>query len=118
MLSESSVSRYKGSKKVHVQTTRNIMVLLLVTLLFYCCLLPLRIFLLWAYVNNFLETMVKDINLINAIANTVKVIYFLHCISNPIIYNILSTKFRKAFFGKSIQSIQQSRHYSINSNRF
>jgi len=82
-----------------------------VTLAFFCCQLPCRIFLLWSYLKHYFAppliqitengeepiTVKNDLFYINLISNLSTLIYFLHCISNPIIYNILSIKFRKAF---------------------
>lgn len=102
----------RNSKDSH-STTNHVMILLLITVLFYFCQLPLRIFLIWSYINNYLLAEMPDmyfqekfiseqyIDLVNFISNSVKVIYFLHCISNPIIYNIMSSRFRTAFFRSS-----------------
>ena len=106
-----SSSRYSRSQSVSNQNgiSGQVMINLFVSLFFYCCVLPVRVFLLWSYLNTYLVTRSKDyamdftekqFNIINTIANTVKVIYFTHCVSNSIIYNIVSTKFRKAFFGR------------------
>lgn len=78
-------------------------VISLVTLAFFCCQLPIRIFILWSYAKPPMEiidehaTVKNEIQLINIISYLTRFIYFLHCISNPIIYNILSIKFRRAF---------------------
>lgn len=82
-----------------------------VTLAFFCCQLPCRIFLLWSYLKHYFAPPLmdaetsgasviekeNDLFYINLISHLSTFIYFLHCISNPIIYNILSIKFRKAF---------------------
>jgi hypothetical protein len=79
-----------------------------VTLAFFSCQLPIRVFLLWSYLHNYFTSIEPEFiteerfNLINIISYLSTFIYFLHCISNPIIYNISSTKFRKAFFNSSL----------------
>lgn len=97
---------------------KNAIMVTLIGWAFFCCQLPLRTFLLWSYSAhhasptylNFMNessttaaTILTDsyraIDLLSNIATTV---YFLHCVSNSIIYNIMSTKFRRAFFDISI----------------
>ena len=101
-----SIIRYRTLK---LKNSNYTIIILFVTLFFYCFQLPLRIFLLWSYSKSYAFNFdISDrtgsdytedyIDNVNFISNTVKLIYFLHCISNPIIYNIISTKFRKAFF--------------------
>jgi hypothetical protein len=67
-----------------------------IAIAFFCCQLPIRIFLCWSYYQN-LDLDEENFKLINTLSNLATIIYFLHCISNSIIYNILSTKFRNAF---------------------
>lgn len=91
--------RYSAYNKINFTV-----VISLITLIFFCCQLPIRIFILWSnfkqfysppmFINNLAS---NDINLINIISNLTTSIYFFHCISNPIIYNLLSAKFRRAF---------------------
>lgn len=77
----------------------------LVTLVFICCQMPIRVFLCWSYYNTYLSlndierdnVNEKRFRLINLISNLTKLVFFLHCISNPIIYYVLSIKFRTAF---------------------
>lgn len=81
-------------------------VISLVTLVFFCCQIPARIFLLWSYLRDYIEPPLiiidgsadkNEIHIISIVSNVTSFVFFLHCISNPIIYNILSIKFRKAF---------------------
>lgn len=80
----------------------------LITIIFFCCQLPIRIFLCWSYIKNYVSPIEleeyqpvnrpsDDIDIMNILSHLVRLVYFLHCISNPIIYNILSIKFRTAF---------------------
>ena len=82
--------------------------IIIVTIVFFCCQLPVRIFLCWSYLVHHFSPIILDSNseieinesyifLINLISQITSLVYFLHCISNSIIYNILSVKFRKAF---------------------
>ena len=77
-----------------------------ITIVFFCFQLPVRVFLCWSYLNHYLLTFVwnqdliiddSNINIISLVSHITSLIYFLHCISNPIIYNVVSNKFRKAF---------------------
>ena len=100
-----SIIRYRALK---LKNSNYTIIILFVTLFFYCFQLPLRIFLMWSYSKSYAFNFDTDrtgsdytenyIDKVNFVSNSVKLIYFLHCISNPIIYNIISTKFRKAFF--------------------
>ena len=101
----------RKSTVVIIQNTKrnnNLNFLIIVTIVFFCCQIPVRLFLCWSYMvhhfspiilENNSETEVDEsyIFLINLISQITSLIYFLHCISNSIIYNILSAKFRKAF---------------------
>ena len=77
--------------------------ILFMTIAFFCCQLPIRIFILWSFSyqlkQNSDNPVQSEINyeLINIISFIARLIYFLHGISNPLIYNISSSKFRRAF---------------------
>lgn len=109
---ESSRLRRTSHKNSNLNTSKFnfTIVISFVTLAFFCCQLPCRIFLFWSYLTHYFAppplinsngeepiAVKNDLFMINLIANLTKFIYFLHCISNPIIYNLLSIKFRKAF---------------------
>ena len=109
----------KETSVILIQNTKrknHLNFIIIVTIVFFCCQLPVRIFLCWSYlINQFSPIVVNDNNLeikvdesniflINLISQITSLIYFLHCISNSIIYNILSAKFRKAFL-TSIKNI-------------
>lgn len=99
----------KANKKAKVTITISI-----ITIVFYCCQLPARVFLCLSYLNDYMllnqlesehhedghfsETSIFFLSFFSHLATF---IYFLHCISNPIIYNLLSSKFRKAFWSAS-----------------
>jgi hypothetical protein len=74
---------------------------------FFCCHLPIRIFIFWSYIANYLSPIVLNeanainnfrVRLTDLISNIATLIYFLHTISNPIIYNFSSIKFRIAAY--------------------
>ena len=75
----------------------------LITLAFFSFHLPVRIFLCWSYFRDYFESIEsierskQAISSINLLSHIATLVYFLHCISNPIIYNVFSIKFRKAF---------------------
>ena len=100
---KSTIFIIKSTKK-----KKNLKFIIIATIVFFCCQIPVRLFLCWSYMvhhffpiilENNSETEVDEsyIFLINLISQITSLIYFLHCISNSIIYNILSAKFRKAF---------------------
>ena len=97
-----------NSKKMNKKKMNFTIFISLITLIFFCCQLPLRIFLTWSYFKSYYSFSMTEeseieteselhIYIINMISYGTTLIYFLHCISNPIIYNILSIRFRKAF---------------------
>ena len=101
-----SVNLSKISKLKRNSTTS----ILVMAIVFFCCQLPIRIFLCWSYYKDYQSIFgLKDelgfmnqigetkLKFINILSNLVTIIYFFHCISNSIIYNVLSIKFRKAF---------------------
>jgi len=95
-----TVNQKNGNK------TKNTIIISIVTVVFYCCQLPARLFLCWSYLNdsmviNFEEQSFETFYFFNLLSHIVTLIYFLHSVSNPIIYNLLSSKFRKAFMSVS-----------------
>ena len=77
----------------------------IVTIVFICCQLPVRAFLCWSYyttynsfyAQNYDGSLIENnFRLINLVSNTCTLIYYLHCVSNPVIFFILSVKFQKA----------------------
>jgi hypothetical protein len=105
--------------------------ILMVAIMFFLCQMPMRIFLLWSYYSSSQQphinmehesndTLFEALNItvynrtagndiinvesyfyITLTAHCTTIIYFLHCVSNPIIYNFVSIKFRKAFISLS-----------------
>jgi hypothetical protein len=104
---------FPGSKRTqankHAGKINFTIILSIITLCFFLCQLPMRIFLLWSYYKNYAspelisETASSEqistdtLFMIDVISNLTTLVYFLHCISNPIIYNLASVKFRKSF---------------------
>ena len=76
-----------------------------ITIVFFCFQLPVRIFLCWSYLNHYMAIFVwndklideSNFYIVDVISHLTKIVYLLHCISNPIIYNVVSNKFRKSF---------------------
>lgn len=111
----------KDSLASHLNTNRlknskYTIIISIVAIIFYCGQLPVRIFQSWSYTHYYVHMKTKpethllddlNIDVINFINRVSSLIYYLHCISNPIIYNFLSTKFREGF-----QSISNSRRSS------
>lgn len=99
---------------------KNAIMVTLIGWAFFCCQLPLRTFLLWSYSTHHASptylsimnesssstasvvTAADNHRAIDLLSNIASTFYFLHCVSNSIIYNIMSTKFRRAFFDISI----------------
>ena len=88
-----------------IKERRLTIIISFVSFLFYCCQLPSRLFLSWAYINDMMEInyetsdsqLLDNFSLFNILSEVFALIYFLHCVTNPIIYNLLSSKFRKSF---------------------
>ena len=86
------------------QTFKKVRFIIIVTILFFFCQLPVRVFLCWSYLSDYISPLiVNDTNdesqvfYIDLLSHITTFIYFLHCISNSIIYNVMSKKFRTAF---------------------
>ena len=103
----SILSRPSSSKKKSKFT----IIFLIMAIVFFCCQLPVRIFQCWSYLHfytsskNAGEGVVEqlselELKFINILSQALSLIYFLHCISNPIIYNIQSSKFRNFLYFK------------------
>ena len=104
--SSSSLSTPKNIKKNLYNNNRRFTITIsIVSVVFYCCQLPTRFFLCWSYANDRIEIIYANIDSqslesfssFSILSHTFNFIYFLHCVSNPIIYNLLSSKFRKEF---------------------
>lgn len=86
---------------------RLILITYLKAFLFFSLHLPIKIFIFWSYINYYIHPVDlseidhnydSKIQLTDLLSNIATIIYFLHCISNPIIYNFSSTKFINALF--------------------
>ena len=94
--SQNCVKKKIESKLKH---TINISIL---SVIFYCFQLPARLILCWSYLNDTVELKYESSNsqslsLFDFLLHLVILVYYLHCVSNPFIYNMLSSKFRKSF---------------------
>ena len=98
----------KITKNVHTNKINVTILISILTLLFFFCQFPVRILIVWSYVQNYYSPVIihNEIKyhvtktssyIVDIFSDLLSLIYFFHCISNPIIYNILSTKFRNAF---------------------
>ena len=115
------LSLRKDSIASHLNTNRlknskYTIIISIVAIIFYCGQLPVRVFQSWSYIHYYIYMTFKhethltndlNVDIINSIYRISSFIYYLHCISNPIIYNFLSSKFRQGF-----QSISNSRRSS------
>ena len=113
---DSIISNLKKS-----QNSNYSIVISIIAIVFYCGQLPLRIFLTWSYIHFYLNFVLDyhvnnknqlNIESINFIFRVSYLVYFLHCISNPIIYNFLSTNFRE-----SLRRLSVSRRSSKNKKK-
>ena len=76
--------------------------LCLISIAFFFCQLPIRCFQIFNIFYEFESSNVEEndyikFKILNIIFLFTKLLYFLHGMSNPIIYNLMSTKFRKSF---------------------
>jgi hypothetical protein len=80
-----------------LQTRRQIIYMLItINILFFVCLLPIRVFTLWVI---FTDNSDQDKLGLEGALNLVsfaRVMFYLNSAGNPILYNIMSTKFREA----------------------
>ena len=102
-----------------VRERRLSITLSLISVIFYCCQLPTRLFLCWSYINDTMEIdyeisdakSLESFNLFNILSHVFALVYFLHCVANPVIYNLLSSKFRKSFM--SVFNIRIDNSFSL-----
>lgn len=89
----------------------------LVSLAFYFCQIPLKMFQLFNIFYKFEKTSFENdmvrFKIMNMIFLTTKFLYFLHGMSNPIIYNLMSTKFRHSF-----RNVILCKHFKTKTQRF
>lgn len=122
-----------GSKK-HSRTPRyscnlvakrkQTITLCLISLAFFFCQIPIRLFQIFNTFYVFPETdedKHTKFKYLNALFLVSKMLYFLHGTSNPIIYNLMSTKFSKSFksviFCKSFKLCKYLSSRSLSSTR-
>ncbi|XP_014673042.1 PREDICTED: cholecystokinin receptor-like [Priapulus caudatus] len=74
-----------------------VMMLFAVVVLFFVCLLPFRVFSLWTVFSDTQQVYALGLETFMNIIYFVRVMFYLNSAVNPIIYNVMSTKFRKAF---------------------
>ena len=99
-----TLSQKCDSRKIESELKSTITISIL-SVIFYCFQLPARLILCWSYLydtfgikyENIESRSSKSLNLFDISLHIVIVIYYLHCVSNPIIYNVLSSKFRESF---------------------
>ena len=103
ILSRSSLSIQKSNLTI---------IFLIMAIVFFCCQLPVRIFQCWSYLHFYssfkneseIEPLSElELKIVNIISQASSLIYFMHCVSNPIIYNIQSTKFRSSLCFKMVK---------------
>lgn len=128
--SEATTSSIKKGSPLQCSTVKsqrfkNAIKISLIGWAFFCCQVPVRTFLLWSYYhhhnfppyidldtnttnstsssheNIFHQPIFENYALTDLVARACTVIYYLHCVSNSVIYNISSTKFRNAFLKMS-----------------
>jgi hypothetical protein len=76
---------------------RQTITICLISLAFFFCQIPIKIFQIFNAFYEFVDNDDSKFLIINSIFLSSKFLFFLHGMSNPIIYNLMSTKFRKSF---------------------
>ena len=81
--------------------TKSSITISIVSVIFYSFQLPARLILSWFYLKDTIDTneniqLLNGFDLFEFLLHAVILIYYLHCVSNPIIYNLLPGKFRKS----------------------
>ncbi|CAF0929624.1 unnamed protein product [Brachionus calyciflorus] len=96
-----SVSKRPVSYDSLVVKRKQTITICLVSLAFFFCQIPIKIFQLfnvfYKFEKNDLESDILRFKVLNTIFLITKFLYFLHGMSNPIIYNLMSTKFNRSF---------------------
>ncbi|XP_076622840.1 ecdysis triggering hormone receptor isoform X6 [Colletes latitarsis] len=85
---------YHARAKKHVIT-----MLLAVVIGFFVCLTPYRILIFYIIVAPAEQIVAIDRNTFFTLLNFSRIMFYLHSALNPILYNLMSSKFRKGFLG-------------------
>ena len=89
-----SIVRLRSPNKIHKQTTIMLFVMMII---FFICILPYRIFAIWAVYADQEDFQKLGIEKYYIILTLVRVMFYLNSAINPILYHILSIKFQTAF---------------------
>ena len=97
---------FQSRSSSNLKKSNSIIFFLIMAIVFFCCQLPVRIFQCWSYLQFYanlknetdeVEPLSEfQVKIINIISQALSLIYFMQCLSNPIIYNIQSTQFRRS----------------------
>ena len=90
-----------------------IVMLLSVMVLFFVCVLPFRVLSMWLIFAS--EQTVRNMNLdfLLKVLNFTRVMFYLNSAGNPILYNVFSTRFRRAF---RLLCVSRKSHTNVTSN--
>jgi hypothetical protein len=100
--SNSINSRPNFNRKSVINKRKLTITLCLISIAFFFCQLPIRFFQIFNIFYEFESLGVEEhdynkFKIINIIFLSTKLLYFLHGMSNPLVYNLMSTKFRNSF---------------------
>jgi hypothetical protein len=105
-IQHNSVTKSSGNsvKDENTLYTKNLIIkrkqtitLCLISLAFFSCQIPIKAFQMFNLFYIFQEADPFKFKIIDIIFLSCKLLYFFHGMSNPIIYNLMSTKFRRSF---------------------
>ena len=91
MLRQSQAAQSARTKRQVIHT------LLVIIVIFFLCLLPMRVFTLWVIYSSELQKMSLGLERYLNLISFSRIMLYANSAVNPIVYNIISTKFRKAF---------------------
>lgn len=94
IIGNKSDPKYEDNQRARKQV---VMMLFAVVVLFFACLLPFRVFTLWTVFSPSGAVLALGLEVYMNTICFVRVMFYMNSAVNPIIYNVMSTKFRKAF---------------------
>jgi TRAP-type mannitol/chloroaromatic compound transport system permease small subunit len=87
----------KGASYTLKTRRRTVMMVGVITILFFVCLLPMRVFTIWVTYAPVTDVEKLGFEGWETLNMFVRVMFYLNSATNPIVYNVMSIKFRQAF---------------------
>lgn len=95
------LTNHRNNRASNSQTLRTrkqvIVMLAIIIVLFFVCLLPLRVFTLWNVYSSDSEKNSLGFERYMHVLSFARIMHYINSAINPVVYNVVSTKFRSAF---------------------